>query len=142
MTMTIGIADELAKLRQLRDDGTLTPEEFERAKERLLQPEGASGDEATHDADPHLDARRAIEGAVGGSDDAFGEVLNALGDSRDDSLGRAANRYVDLQFVAFFIGIVIFILFFLFVFLPTFSEVNSGMDGFPGPYFVPYTPGR
>lgn len=35
----MSLADELLKLQQLRDSGTLTDEEFELAKDRLLRPE-------------------------------------------------------------------------------------------------------
>jgi len=35
-TPTLGTADELAKLAALRDAGTITPDEFERQKTRLL----------------------------------------------------------------------------------------------------------
>jgi hypothetical protein len=40
-TGTAGTADELAKLADLRDRGALTPEEFDRAKARLLGHEPA-----------------------------------------------------------------------------------------------------
>ena len=35
----MSLADELIKLEQLRERGTLTPEEFDRAKSRLLSPD-------------------------------------------------------------------------------------------------------
>jgi phage shock protein C len=34
----VSLADELIKLEQLRERGTLTPEEFDRVKSRLLSP--------------------------------------------------------------------------------------------------------
>ena len=37
----MSLADELIKLEQLRERGTLTPEEFDRAKARLLSPDPA-----------------------------------------------------------------------------------------------------
>jgi phage shock protein PspC (stress-responsive transcriptional regulator) len=44
------LADELAKLAELRANGGLTEEEFKRAKERLLNPE------QTHSNDPIVSA--------------------------------------------------------------------------------------
>ena len=46
----MGLADELAKLEDLRNRGTLTTEEFERAKKRLLdgQPAPVPGSSAVN----------------------------------------------------------------------------------------------
>jgi hypothetical protein len=40
----LGIADELAKLEQLRQSGALTDDEFARAKEAVLRGEGSPGE--------------------------------------------------------------------------------------------------
>ncbi len=41
----MSLADELSKLAQLRTDGGLTDEEFQRAKERLLRADSARSDD-------------------------------------------------------------------------------------------------
>ena len=82
----MGIAEEIAKLEELRNRGTLTESEFQEAKRRLLQGEPQ---------DP------------------------------DDSLGRAANRFVTYQFALGIIGLVLFIILFFTLFLPMFSKATS-----------------
>jgi hypothetical protein len=46
-------------------------------------------------------------------------------DNGDDSLGRAANRYVTFQIVSAIIGGIIFLIFLFAFFLPMFNRTNS-----------------
>lgn len=48
---------------------------------------------------------------------------------REDSLGRAANKYVSFRIVMALIGIIIFLIIFLTVFLPLFSSGPSFPEG-------------
>ena len=102
----MGIADELAELKRLLDEGALTDEEFETAKRRVL-----AGDRAQAPAE------------------VFGEDL---------TVGRAANRYVNLQ-IATSVLAAILMGFGLLYGCSVWSATNSQMDemrGFPSYRFI------
>jgi hypothetical protein len=128
------IADELAKLKELRDSGALTEEEFEQAKASVLA--GASGGhhpEGGRPAEP-VEGAGGLLAAMTGDESLASDPVFDLRGSTDNSLGRAANRYVDLQIVATIVGLILFVLVFLFMF-GQMSEMNSGFGGF-GPQIV------
>jgi putative oligomerization/nucleic acid binding protein len=82
----MGVADELEKLSTLHDSGELSDEEYARAKDAVL-----SGTEQSSNAEPGL-----VDGLFGGD---------------QQSLGNAANRYVNLQIVMGVIGLLFFLVF-------------------------------
>jgi hypothetical protein len=108
----MSLADDLQKLDQLRSSGSLSQPEFEQAKRKLLAPPPDDRDFAADD-----DPRRFV------SDDQERRkrVSDAL-DEGDESLGRAANRYVSFQIVSGIIGVIIFLVFLFAVVLPTFHR--------------------
>lgn len=53
--------------------------------------------------------------------------------SGDDSLGRAANRYVTYQIVSSIIGGIIFLIVLFTVFIPMFNRTSSGFSSQSGP---------
>ena len=85
----MSLADELQKLQELRSAGTLSAQEFEQAKRKLLSSPA--------------------------------EERSGPPDERENSLGRAANRYVSFNIIMAVIGIIMFLIFFFTVFLPMFS---------------------
>ena len=95
------LVDELQKLEQLRSSGTLSEEEFAQAKRKLLS---SPSDEQSSS----LDAR----------------------DNQDESLGRAANRYVSFQIVTSVIGLIVFLFFLFAVILPNACN-RTGFHGDP-----------
>ena len=82
------------KLQEMRDAGTLSEEEFVRAKALVLQ--GSTADDSP---------------------------------DRSASLGKAANRWVNLQVVLAVVGLIIAAIFFLVFWLPGWQKVSGG--GFP-----------
>ena len=82
----MNMIDELERLGKLHSDGTLSDEEFARAKQNLLneREEGAHEERARDESEPDEDG--------------------------DNSLGRAANRYVSFQIVSAVIGFIIFLI--------------------------------
>jgi hypothetical protein len=52
------------------------------------------------------------------------EQRGFLADDRQDSLGKAANRYVSLQMILAVVGIIIFLIVFFTVVLPMFSRMS------------------
>jgi hypothetical protein len=100
------LADQLTKLQLLRESGALTEAEFTLAKQKLI----------------HADPRPIQRGLFDG--------LFRANERDENTLGKAANRYVSLQMVMAVIGIILFLIFFLTVFLPGFNRVNSGMPRF------------
>jgi hypothetical protein len=90
----MSLADELNKLAALRQSGALTDEEFQQAKEKLLSSPSP-----------------VIEPEYRRSPTGLPPIFDQ-GSGSDESLGKAANRYVTLQMVMAVIGIVIFLLFF------------------------------
>jgi hypothetical protein len=98
----MSIADELMKLQQLHESGVLSDEEFAKAKDAVLS--GSPG------AKP-----------AGGEDEG---LLGNLLRGKKETLGHAANRYVNFQMVMAVIGIILMLLFLFVIFLPRW-------DGFP-----------
>ncbi|MCS7476918.1 SHOCT domain-containing protein [Umezawaea endophytica] len=52
-------------------------------------------------------------------------LLEPKAPAREDSIGRAANRYVSFQVVAGVIGLIVFLIFLLAVFLPMADKAND-----------------
>ena len=105
---TMSISDELTKLSKLRDSGVLSPEEFEQAKKKVL----AGGQDTS--PPPRLNRTNSYQ----------------FEDRREDSIGKAANRYVSFQIImAVITGFLI-----LFIFLPRMcsSSGPSLPSGLPG----------
>lgn len=100
----MNLSDELSKLAELKEKGILSSEEFEQAKKKILSENTPR--ESRHTQPPknyHFE------------------------DKTDDSVGKAANRYVSFQIIMAVIGIIIF----LFFFAP--MMCRSGAPGFsPG----------
>ena len=82
----MNISDEIKRLADLRDEGILTPAEFEKAKKKLLDAP------ATPSTPSKTDRQYSFE------------------DRSPESLGQAANRYVSFQIVMSVIGIIAFVL--------------------------------
>ena len=91
-------------MAELKEQGILSPEEFEQAKKRILSG-GGSPPQGRNFSPPKS---------------------YQFEDKSDDSVGKAANRYVSFQIIMTVIGIVIFLLFFA----P--MMCSSGSPGFPG----------
>ena len=84
----MAIADELEKLSKLHESGELTDEEYVKAKDAALRAAGRGSDSSD---------------GPGLAEDLFG--------GNDESLGRAANRYVSFQIVSAVVGVIVFVLF-------------------------------
>jgi hypothetical protein len=84
----VAISDELEKLSKLHESGELTDEEYAKAKDAALRAAGREPD--------------SYDGP-GFTEDLFG--------GNDESLGRAANRYVSFQIVSAVVGLIVFVLF-------------------------------
>ncbi len=80
----MSLTDDLQRLAELRSSGVLTEAEFKQAKAKLLEDDAP--------ARPAPRAHHPDE------------------DTHDQSLGRAANRYVSFQMVMTVVGILIFLL--------------------------------
>ena len=93
----MSIADELKKLQELRADGVLTEDEFQRAKETILAGGNQSG--------------RPTE---------------------DNSIGRAANRYVSFNIIWAIIGLILFLYLLFGVVLPRWNSFPEFPGNFPG----------
>lgn len=90
----MSLTDELKKLAELHAGGVLTDEEFQQAKKKLLEaPVETTGE-------PRRESRSGLPRSFPPED------------NHDDSVGKAANRYVTFQMVMAVIGILIFLLFF------------------------------
>jgi phage shock protein C len=102
----MSLGDELSKLAELRSSGTLTEEEFTRAKERLLQSE------RTAPADPVLSAVNSFRRSR--SDRWFGGVCGGMA----RSTGMEAWLW-RLIFAALFVcagaGLLLYVLLWIFV---------------------------
>ena len=96
------LADQIAKLHALYEAGALSPDEFAAAKRALLEPSGP----------PDLPSRS--------------NQRPRPGDDPDQSLGRAANRYMNLQIVVAVIGAVVFLTILFGFFLPLFNRMGPG----------------
>ena len=97
----MGLADELRKLQELRDAGTLSEEEFAQAKAALLQ---------------HPPAAAAEQGPL---------------PARNDSLGDAAKTWVNFQIVMSVIGVIIFLIMLFGVILPKHREFDRKWEQGP-----------
>lgn len=113
----MSIADDIAKLRELRDAGDLTDEEYKRAKALLLSPDAAGRPLETEEPE------------------RTGELLSP----GEDSLGRAANRYVSLQIVMAAVGVA-FLLFLMILALTMHANTTAEMQRMRSPFFAaPYS---
>ncbi len=101
----MSLSDELSKLAELKDKGVLSDEEFEQGKKKILYGAGSPPQSR-----PQMPTRSY-----------------KFEDSTDDSVGKAANRYVSFQIVMAVIGIIIFLLFFAPMMC---SSGSSGPSGF------------
>ena len=103
----MGVAEELERLQSLRDRGTISDEEFARAKAQVLD-ESASARSGSHRSFLHQLARSR-------SDRVFGGVCGGLGKNTD--LPSWAWRVIFcLTLLYFGAGLLIYIL--LWIFLP------------------------
>ena len=107
----MSLADDLQKLEQLRSSGSLSEAEFEQAKKRLLSD---SSDEPRFLSDTQ-ERRKTFDDVVA---------------DEDESLGRAANRYVSFQIVMSVIGLIVFLIFLFAVILPHFNNAGPFPGGF------------
>jgi len=92
----VGLADELQRLKELHDDGSLSDEEFAAAKASLLEDQ--STEQPAHDGRPEPGA----------------------------SLGDAAKKWVNFQIVMAVIGLIIAAIFFFAFWLPQWNRVSGG----------------
>jgi hypothetical protein len=152
----VSVADELLKLEQLRNSGSLTPAEFDEAKYQLLHPaltSPAPASPARTSSEPSLgivvDDRSPFHREAGGAGRLFpaGDFTNRRDDggiiigSGPSSTGRsAADRYVDLKEreynnskIGAVIGGVIFVIV-LIIFIGVVSSMHgdSSQPSFPG----------
>ena len=100
--VAVGISDELERLRALHDSGELSDTEYERAKDAAIR--AASSGES---AEPEY-----------GED---GGLIGGIFGGGDDSIGGAANRYVNFQIVSAVFGLILFLVFACSV-LPNFNR--------------------
>jgi hypothetical protein len=114
----VSIADDLAKLEQLRNSGSLTQAEFDEAKHALLHPSTTSP--------PPIPS--AATSAAPYTTDVDSSVHRY---SDDESLGRAANRYVDFRIVTGVIGGVLALI--VFIIILSNMGSSSGDGNTPGP---------
>lgn len=84
----MSLSEEIAQLAELRDKGILTPEEFAKAKQKVLERQTPSPDQESE--------KKRWE----------------ISDESEDSVGKAANRYVSFRIIMAVIGIIIFLIFF------------------------------
>jgi hypothetical protein len=119
----MGLADELTKLDSLRKSGALSEAEFQVAKRRLLNE--APVERPSVEMPPEEDR---FSERVRHSD-----IFRELSRDDDESLGKAANRYVSYQMVMGIIGLVVFLIFFLGVILPNFNRSSHTSETFIGP---------
>ena len=108
----MSLADDLQKLDQLRSSGSLSDAEFEQAKKRLLSP--------PPDERPFVSDDREKR-----------KFLPDILDNGDETLGRAANRYVSFQIVAGAVGLIVVLIFLFAVIIPGFNRASQ----FPGGQF-------
>ena len=108
----MGLADEIAKLQQLKEAGALTEEEFQAAKRKLL----------SEDTEGYADPPAAPSSARAVVHDIIGEVVD-----EPNTLGQAANRYVDYKNTSNVFGFIIAIVFII-IFLIFFFSMKSSFD--------------
>jgi hypothetical protein len=105
----MSLADELQKLRQLRDAGTLTEEEFELAKDRLLQAPAAAAP-APQIVVPEINLLKEVDPAV----------------------TRVADKAVNFQGVTGVISTIVIPVVAMFILFVGCSMVGAMNDDFPG----------
>lgn len=118
----MSMADELQKLQQLRESGALSESEFHEAKRKVL-------DGVVDSAPAPLTATAASRSAVPS------QPSPSVDDDSLQSLGRAANIYVETQRTSSRIGMVVGVVglvVFLFVALAMCSQMGSVDDPGPG----------
>jgi hypothetical protein len=81
----MNLSEEIKRLADLRDQGVLTPAEFDKAKQKLLET-----------PDPRTEQN---------------PENYSFEDRSEESIGKAANRYVSFQIVMAVIGILLFLTF-------------------------------
>lgn len=101
----MGLADEIAKLQQLKEAGALTDEEFQAAKRKLL----------ADDTDvPTTDTPSPVRAVVH-------DIIEEVSDE-PSTLGQAANRYVDYKNTSAIIGAVVFVIFIIIMLIAMLSS--------------------
>jgi hypothetical protein len=115
----VSIADDLAKLEQLRNSGSLTQTEFDEAKHALLHPGTMSPPPIPSAATSATPYPTDVDSSVHRYSD-------------DESLGQAANRYVDFRIVTGVIGGVVALIVFIIILSNMGSSSNDG-NNVPGP---------
>ena len=103
----MSLADELRKLQELRDAGTLSAEEFAKAKAALLAAPPASPPPPPAPPPAYAPAP-----------------------ARSDALGEAAKTWVNFQVVMGIIGLVIAAIFFFAIWLPGWLKMQEKHDQF------------
>ena len=94
------LADQIAKLHALHESGALSSGEFIAAKKKLLESPSSNN-----------------------SDYAPRRSFRESGDL-DQSLGRAANRYMNMRIVMAIVGAIVFLIFLFGVFIPASNRMN------------------
>lgn len=97
------LAEQIEKLKTLHDSGALTDEEFAAAKHRLLIPSPLK------------------------NQSNFSNQYPRPTQESDQSLGRAANRFVSMQIIMSIIGGIVFLIFLFTVILPAFTRLRMGL---------------
>jgi hypothetical protein len=124
----MGLADELTKLDALRKSGALSEAEFQEAKTKLLHESAAETPlHEVRDEMPFEEesvSERILHSKI---------CRDLCDDDGDQSLGRAANRYVSYQIVMGVIGAIVFLIFLFGVILPS-------VNRFPGSGSMIVTP--
>lgn len=111
----MGLADELERLQALRERGALSPEEFERAKARVLGAAGAAGAEPVPEPGPPPQGTLFRRLARSQTDRLLGGVCGGLG--RHTDLPSWAWRLIFCLVTLYFGSGVLFYLL-LWIFLP------------------------
>jgi hypothetical protein len=101
------MADEMRKLLELRDSGALTDEEFAKAKAAVL-----AGETSPASAPAPTTAERETPRPAGG----------------DQSVGRAANRFVTFNIVWAVVMLAIVAAVFFWFFLPKINKANEDFE--------------
>ena len=97
----MSIADELTKLSQLKQDGLLSEEEFEQAKDKILNQDNEPDIEVFSSNSESF--RRATQ-----QHNSFRQATE-----HHSSIGNAANRYVSFHIIMSIIGFIIFLIIFM-----------------------------
>lgn len=62
-----------------------------------------------------------------------GEWVDGRPTGAQSDLGQVANRYINYKIAMTIIGLILSLLFFLFIWLPGWNRAQKGFDNFPGP---------